>query len=142
MAARDWDRERRDRPRREHGGQPAEDHTWRGMPAPKGPFRASFAAIAMLVDALDEPARRQLARAACGGVKALAETARDADTERRDTRRRWEAEQDWILSLDELRATARAIADTAERLSASGSAYAAEMEWLARVARRAGSAPG
>lgn len=137
MAARNWDRERRDRPRRQHGGMPAEDRRHAGGRAPKGPYAVSFAAIAMLVDALDLQTREQLARTACGGVLALASGAPDSDQERADAQRRWDAELDWLISTGPLKATGRRIAGVADAIAVNTPAFERELHWLARSARQA-----
>jgi hypothetical protein len=80
----------------------------------------SYAAIAMLVDGLDDRSRRRVALGACGGVKEITDRAPSATETRRDTRRRCEAEEEWWLSIATLRETALAIAERAEHLVADG----------------------
>ena len=136
MTARNWDRERRVRPL---GRRPDESEVinldGRALPG-EGKRSVSFAAIAVLVDALEPSIRRELARTACGGVRDLAAGSGIHELIATGLTTTREAELEWMLSTSRVLTVGQQIGERAEALAAASPEYRCELEWLARTARR------
>jgi hypothetical protein len=136
MAARNWDRERREWPLRRRVEEPELTHP-RGRPVPReGGDSVSFAAIAVLVGALEPRIRRELARTACGGVLELATQSPNHASIGAGTTMTREAELEWMLSTGRVLTTGVEIGERADALAATKPEYRLQLEWLARTVRR------
>lgn len=139
MPGLNWDRERRDRPRRLRGADPIDGSYFASGRAPKGPFAVSFSTIAVLITAIGERERRLLGQTSCGGVRTLVLREDGHEYDRADARRCHDAEMAWLGSLGGLKSVARAIAHVADELAQARPELASELWWLAATARRSGA---